>query len=311
MEGADAGTLSLMLALLLLLLASAPAGADDLLAEAAATEQAADDVVHRLLTHALLGSVDGVAEDVTRVRTLDAFRRELGLPASGLLDDALLLAAAVAPSRAARREALERALAADPDPAIRRLAEHHRDEDDDGAAAAQLLADDQHDRAASLVNDAVRPLGTFSPAHLLAAVNPLLLAGSVVDSVGTTILNLWHYNRLSSREREALGRYSAQLERTPVTADAPAMVHAVRRLTDKQVRAACDETRDALRAALDQDALPEACFYAGQSQGLSDCPKRLAPDVARLDAALAKDARQEEAGRWPTDDPLQPGPDEE
>src|SRR5262249_39921887 len=85
MEGADAGTLSLMLALLLLLLASGPAGADDLLAEAAATEQAADDVVHGLLTHALLGSVDGVAEDVTRVRTLDAARRAAGLPASGPL----------------------------------------------------------------------------------------------------------------------------------------------------------------------------------------------------------------------------------
>src|SRR5262249_43991795 len=92
---------------------------------------------------------------------------------------------------------------------------------------------------------------------------------------------------------------------------APAMVHAVRRLSDKEARAACDETRDALRDALDAGALSDARFYAGQGQGLTDCPKRLAPDVARVDAALAKEVRQEEAGRWPTDDPLQPAPDEE
>src|SRR5207247_6552589 len=90
-----------------------------------------------------------------------------------------------------------------PQPLVRRLAEHEL-EVDEAATADRLLADDRHNRRAAVLNDAVRPLGIFSGGALLAALNPFLLAGSAADSVITTAVNLWHYDRLSTPEREAL-----------------------------------------------------------------------------------------------------------
>src|SRR5207253_10652002 len=96
-------------------------------------------------------------------------------------------------------------------PLVRRLAEHEL-EVDEAATADRLLADDRHNRRAAVLNDAVRPLGIFSGGALLAALNPFLLAGSAADSLITTAVNLWHYDRLSTPEREALARYRALLE---------------------------------------------------------------------------------------------------
>src|SRR5207249_4904564 len=108
---------------------------------------------------------------------------------------------------------------------------------DDAEAADRLLADDRHNRRAAVVNDAVRPLGIFSGAAVLAALNPFLLAGSAIDSVVTTAVNLWQYNRLSTPEREALARYGTLLEREPHTRDAPEISRAIRRLGAKRAAA--------------------------------------------------------------------------
>jgi hypothetical protein len=84
---------------------------------------------------------------------------------------------------------------------------------DDATAARHLLADDRYNRGAHLVNDALRPFSIGS--NLLAVANPILLAGSALDSILTTTSNLLSYDDLSLGEREALALYRQAARRDP------------------------------------------------------------------------------------------------
>src|SRR5262249_58554893 len=121
------------------------------------------------------------------------------------------------------------------------------------APPTRRLPDARHNRRANLINDAVRPMGVFSGAVFLAALNPFLLAGSAVDSVATTAVNMWNYNRLSPREREALVRYRTLIERDARTNDAPEIVQQVQALGAKRAAALCKDTVDLGTQALDAD----------------------------------------------------------
>lgn len=292
---------------LLFLLLAGPATAADLLHEATEESAAIEDRVRLVLAHRLTADADALAADVGELEQRDARRQARGLPRTGLTDDVRYLAAGLAPTRDAQRAALKQVLAGHPDPVVRRLAEHGL-EADDAAAADRILADDRHNRRAGLLNDAVRPLGIFSGLAFLAAINPFLIAGSVVDSVGTTAVNLWHYNRLSSGEREALVRFQTLLEREPATADAPEIARAIRRLGPKRLRAFCEETVDVGKRALDAGDLDHAAFYLASAGRLDGCAERARQPLEKADRALAERAAREEEGRWPVNDPPRPEP---
>jgi hypothetical protein len=293
------GRIAILLGAVTLL--AAPARAD-LLADAMASDAAVEEQVRGLLVQALLGDAAATEAQVLALDDLDAQRAQAGLVRTGLGDDARYLAAGLWLTRDGRRQALEHVLDRHPDPVVRRLAEH-RIEADDGSTADRLLADDRHNRRASLVNDAVRPLGIFSGAAFLAALNPFIMAGSAVDSAVTTAVNLWHYNRLSTPEREALARYQRQLEREPRTQDAPEIADAIRRLGAKRAAALCDDTLDRCTEALDDGDLDHAAFYVGEAADLDGCAERAEKPTKRLARARAERDAHEDAGRWPVDDP--------
>jgi hypothetical protein len=297
---------------LLLALAALPraADADDILAEATAADAAIEERVRLIAAHALARDPAALDADVADLDAEDARRRKEGRPATGLADDARYLTAAVAPDRDTRRRALQAVLDAHPDPVIEHLAEHRLDADD-GARADQILSDDAHNRRAGLLNDAVRPLGIFSGAALLAAVNPFLLAGSAVDSVVTTAVNLWNWNRLSTPEREALARYRSLLEHTPRTADAPDFVRNLRRLSEKRAKALCDESVALADKALDADDLDHATYYLHDADTLAGCAEKTEKLRKHLAEAQVKRLTREDAARWPVDDPPRPESDAE
>jgi len=291
----------------LLALVALPAGAraEDLLAEAASPDAALEERVRLIAVHRLAGDPDLLAADVADLEARDETRRDAGLPRTGLADDARYLAAGVAPTRDAQREALHAVLKAHPDPLVRRLAEHQL-EVDDAATADRLLTDDRHNRRAAVLNDAVRPLGIFSGGAFLAALNPFLLAGSAADSLITTAVNLWHYDRLSTPEREALARYQTLLEREPRTRDAPEITHAIRQLGTKRAAALCDDTRRLAELALDADDLDHAAFYAHAAERIDGCADEATQPLAKVNEARARRVAREEAARWPVDEPPQP-----
>jgi len=306
LEERHARPLSLMgIAVLVWLLLALPllGRADDLLGEAARTESELEAQVHAALVRALDGDPRGA------VRDLEALDRERGMKGqrpTGLTDDMRLLAAGVEPRRDVRRVALEDLLDASPDPVVERMARHALEEDDDAAAADKLLTDDRHNRRANLINEAIRPLGVFSGTVFLAALNPFLLAGSAVDSVATTAVNMWNYNRLSPREREALVRYRTLIERDARTNDAPEIVQQVQALGAKRAAALCKDTVDLGTQALDADDLDTARFQLTRAQRLPDCADRAAKPQERLAEMLAKRAAAEEAALWPADDAIAP-----
>jgi hypothetical protein len=287
--------------LLGLALLAAPARAD-LLADALAGDVAVEKEVHGLLVQALLGDPAATEAQVFVLEDLDERRKKSGFVRTGLTDDGRYLAASLWLTRDARRRALQHVLDGHPDETVRRLAEH-RLEADDASTADRLLADDRHNRRATLVNGAVRPLGIFSGAAFLAALNPFIMAGSAVDSAVTTAVNLWHYNRLSTPEREALARYRRQLDREPRTQDAPEIAEAIRRLGAKRAAALCDDTIERATTALDDDDLDHAAFYVRAAAALDGCAERSEEPARRLARAQAQRAEREDAGRWPVDDP--------
>jgi len=295
--------------LLAALLLAAPAGAaaDDLLGAATEAEGVVEERLRLVLAHRLTGSEDGLQADITGFEIQDEARRQAGLAPTGLTDDLRYLAAGLAATRDARRTALEQVLDADPDPIVRRLAEH-RLAADDAATATQLLVDDRHNRRAAVLNDAVRPLGLFSGAALVAALNPFLLAGSAADSLVTTAVNLWNYNRLSTPEREALARYQTLLAREPRTSDAPEITRAIRRIGAKRSAALCEESLSLARKTLEQNDLDHAAFYARTAASLDGCAERAEETDEEVTAARARHLAREEAGRWPVDDPPRPTP---
>jgi hypothetical protein len=292
------------------LLAAGVARGADLLGESTAAEAALEDRLGAVFVHALAEDWTALQADVADLAARDEARAEEGLPRTGLTDNVRYLAAGVLRARDARRDALEDVLDEHPDPVVRRLAEHGL-EADDAAVADQLLANDRHNRRAAVLNDAVRPLGVFSGTAFLAALNPFLLAGSAVDSVVTTAVNLWEYNRLSTPEREALARYRSLLDRTPQTQDAPEIARAIRRLGAKRAEAQCRETVRLAEKRLDDHDLDHAAFYVHVTDELDGCAEPSADVRAELAEALAAHARREDAARWPVDDPLQPKSDEE
>jgi tetratricopeptide (TPR) repeat protein len=296
----------LVLALALLVPPARLLGAD-LLAEQAGSDAALEDRVRRLVVHRLTDDTKALTADIATLETEDRRRQNIGLGVTGLTDDARYLAAGAWWTRDARRRALRDLLDADPDPTIERLAEH-RLETDDAEAADRLLADDRHNRRASLLNDALRPLGAFSGPALLAAVNPFMLAGSALDSVVTTAVNLWHYNRLSTPEREALARYRALLAAEPETQDAPEIARAIRRLGAKRAEAVCKGTVARGTEELAAGDLDRAAFYLRAAGHLEGCRERAAEPRAEVDEARAQRAAREDAGHWPADEPRRPRP---
>jgi len=292
-----------LLVTLLVGMLPAAARSDDILSEAARSDTALEERVHGALVQALDDDPRGA---VAYLEALDRYRESLGQPATGLTDDFRLLSAGLAPTRDARRFYLEELLDSHPDPVVEKLARHALDADDDAAAADQLLIDDRHNRRANVVNGAIRPLGVFSGAVFLAAINPFLIAGSAVDSVATTAMNLWNYNRLSPREREALVRYRTLIEHDGRTSDAPEIVHEVQALGAKRAEALCGDTIDSGKTALSADDLDAARFYLASAQRLPGCADRVAKPQEKLAEALAKRAAADEAMVWPADQPILP-----
>jgi tetratricopeptide (TPR) repeat protein len=286
-----------------LLLGPMTARADDLLGEATRADDALEARVHAALALALDGDPRAAVRDM---QALDREREAQGQRPTGLTDDVQLLTAGLEPTRESRRLALEDLLDTHPDPVVERIARHVLDDDDDAAAASKLLSDDRHNRRANLINDAVRPLGVFSGAVFLAALNPFLLAGSAVDSVATTAVNLWNYNRLSPREREALVRYRTVIQHDVRTYDASEVVQGVQTLSAKRAAALCDQTVGDAKRALDAGDLDVARYYVTSAQQLPDCDKQIAKTQERLAEALAKRAAADEASLWPADDAIVP-----
>jgi hypothetical protein len=288
------------------------AHAGSLLDDSAEADAPAIDLVRRATELALLDRQTGLDDIVDEARALDRERRERGLARSGVADDLALLAAGLRPTRDARRDALDAVLDEHPDDVVERLARHALEHDDDAGAAAQLLEDDAHNRRATVVNDAIRPLGIFSGAALLAAVNPFIAAGSALDSLLTTAINLYHYRDLSPREREALVRYRRQLERDPHTTAAPDIIDAAREIGTRRAKALCADSADRAKQALEQDDLDAARFFVADAARLPGCEdqNKLPEMREKLAAALAKRAARLEAARWPADDLRHPPDDE-
>lgn len=296
--------------LIVCLLVGSAARADDLLAEAAREEAAVLALMHRVVTAALARDRTAVAEAIGAVERMDRDRALAGRRPSGMLDDLRRLAAALEPSPRLRRHALEAALRRGFDPEAT-LHARHALENDDGARARRLLADDAHNRRANLVNDALRPFGVFTGGALLAAVNPVLLAGSAVDSLATTAVHLWRWNSLTSPQREALVRYRDHLRRDPFATDAAEASRALRRLEARRERSLCDEAREAARRALDTDALPLAAFWLKQAEQTPDCLERARDLRERLARARTAARSAADAARSPAREVRAPsGPQE-
>ncbi len=296
--------------LILLVAVASWCRAGTLLDESAQVDPQAVDIVRHAAVHALLAQPTPLADDVHDAEALDTSRRDRGLAPAGLADDVRLLAAGLRPTRDARRDALEEVLDDDPDPAVERFARYALEHEDDAGAGDQLLADDRHNRRASIVNDAIRPLGVFSGGVLLAAVNPFLAAGSALDSVVTTAVNLYHYNDLSPREREALVRYRRQLAKDPNTMAAPDIIDTVRSINAKRTEAVCKDTVAAAEKALDANDLDAARFYVESAGRLSGCDDKVAKIREKVSKALAIRSTRTEAARWPADDLELPEADE-
>jgi tetratricopeptide (TPR) repeat protein len=285
-----------------LLLGPVTSRADDLLGEATRADDALEARVHAALALALDGDLRAAVRDM---QALDREREAQGQRPTGLTDDVQLLTAGLESTRESRRLALEDLLDTHPDPVVERIARHALD-DDDAAAASKLLSDDRHNRRANLINEAVRPLGVFSGAVFLAALNPFLLVGSAVDSVATTAVNLWNYNRLSPREREALVRYRTSIQHDVRTYDASEVVQGVQTLSAKRGAALCDQTVGDAKRALDAGNLDVARYHVTSAQQLPDCDKQVAKTQERLVEALAKRAAADEASLWPADNAIVP-----
>jgi hypothetical protein len=294
----------------MLLAAVLDAQAGTPLEDATREDSSARDLVHRTAVAALVGDVGALDDAAADVARLDEARKDARLAPSGLADDVRLLAAALRPTRDARLDALHAVLDDDPDPVVDRLARHAAEQEDDAAAADRLLVDDRHNRRATVVNDAIRPLGVFSGAAVLAVINPFIIAGSAVDSLATTAVNLYHYNDLSTREREALVRYRRQLSRDANTTASSEIRDVVRQINARRNVAVCKDTVTAAERAFDDDDLDRARFYVGSAAALDGCEDRIEKIREKVATALARRETAIEAARWPADDLEQPPDDE-
>lgn len=288
------------------LAAAVAAHAGTVLDDAARDDPEVAALVHRTAAAALTGDVGALDDAAAEVARLDDRRRERLLAPSGLADNVALLAAAARPTRDARHDALEAVLDDDPDPIVERVARHAIEHEDDVAAGGRLLGDDRHNRRATLLNDALRPLGVFSGAAFLAALNPYLIAGSALDSLATTAINLYRYNDLSPREREALVRYRRQLSKDANTTAAPEIAAVIREINVRRNARLCDDTVAVAEEALDADALDRAAFHVASAAALDGCEPRTEKVRENVATALARREAAAEAARWPADDVTPP-----
>jgi len=280
-----------------------PAAAD-LVDDARERDGAAEAMVHEVLAARLSGDRDGVERSVAAFERLDAERDGRDQAPTGLTAQERFLAASVYVTPEARRQAIEGLLDDEPDEALESQLEHCL-VSDDRIAAERLLTDDRHNRRAHLVNEAVRPLGVFSGAAFLAAINPILLAGSAADSLATTAVNLWRYDELSTREREALARYRRLVAREPGTHDEE-VAEAVRDISKKRAERLCEDTLEIVEKARESDDLPRARYHVVRAAELPGCTEDAADEQERVDEAVANAARLDESARWPVDDVPQP-----
>ncbi|HWP66160.1 MAG TPA: hypothetical protein VNO26_09630, partial [Candidatus Limnocylindria bacterium] len=228
-------------------LAAAPVRAASLLADLDRSRAQADDLAAALATATLTRDGAGLRAAIARVEALDAERRAARLPPTGLADEARLLAIARLPTAAARRQPVReliRRSSGDLERLARGLAAS-----DETLRAERLLADDRHDRRATLVNDAIRPFGVGT--NLLAVVNPVLLAGSALDAVLSTTRNVLRYGTLSTRERDALATYRAAVARSGGSERSAELARATQALSAKRRRALCQEALGDAKKALE------------------------------------------------------------
>jgi hypothetical protein len=276
-----------------LALGVSPARAASLLDDLDRTRAEADDATRAVATAAFAGDAAAQRRAAEQIAGLDAARRDDDRPRTGLYDEAELLAIATLPTPAARRPPLDDLIDHSTGD-LQRLARGLQ-ASDDASRTSRLLADDRHDRRAALVNDAIRPFGVGT--NLLAIVNPVMLAGNALDTIIATTRNVLRYDRLSTRERDALASYHAAVARNAGSERSAELAHATRRLTEKRRAALCTQAIEEAEDALDAGALPRAASQLRAAAVLDDCDT--AEQTERLSDAERTTAEAAEAAIWP------------
>jgi hypothetical protein len=281
---------------LALALAATDGRAVSLLADLERAQAEADDAARALAVAVFENDAGAVRRSAEHIATLDAARRAADRPPTGLHGEARLLAIALLPTAAARRQPLDDLIDHSKGD-LQRVARGLR-ESDDTARTTRLLADDRHDRRAALVNDAIRPFGLGT--NLLAIVNPVLLAGSALDTVIATTRNVLRYDRLSTRQRDALATYHAAVARSAGSERSPELAHATQKLTAKRRAALCKQALAEADTALDTGALARAATRLRAAADRDGC--ETAKASARLASAERAAAAAREAAVWPASD---------
>jgi len=288
------------LATLAVLLLAAEGRPASLLDDLDRSEREAQEAARAVAVAALRPDAGALRAASDRLATLDARRRDARRPPTGLHDEAELLVIGTLPTPAARRTPLEDFIAhssGDVQRVARGLAAA-----DGTTRATRLLADDRHDRRAALVNDAVRPFGLGT--NLLAVVNPVLLAGSALDAIIATTRNVLHYDRLTTRERDALASYRFAVARNAGSERSPELARASQQLSEKRRAVLCKEALRQAKGELEAGALARAATRLRSAAAIDDC------DTTALDERLATAERAAAAAReaaiWPENDPALP-----
>jgi hypothetical protein len=274
------------------LVALATTASATLLDDIAAREDRTAAIVHDVAA-AVLASDSGATADPA---------------AASLPDDARPLAAPLRVLAAVRHEGPDRLarvrnLLDDwDDPRADRLRAHF-ESTDAARVASRLLADERHDRWAAAVNDTIRPFGLGT--NLLAVVNPVLLAGTALDSILTAASHIRHLGRASAREHEALAAYGAAVDAAPGGRLDRDDARAADKLDRRVRRTICRQLAARAKDAYDDGHLAEASYLLRSPAG-AECPKALhdlRDDVAG--ATRERDTRRE-ASRWPATAPRLP-----
>jgi hypothetical protein len=243
----------------------------------------------------LAGDREGLAVDYVFIRRLDRDRRKHGEAPTGLADQILDLDNSLIPSRREYLAALAAALDEDPDPALRRRIEW-RIATDRANKADRLLSDARHNRVAALINDAARPLGQLA-SLALSAINPAFLASAAIDSLASTAVNVWRWQRPRAEERQALSHYRQHFRRDGQPAELRPTVHRLRR---KIAAADCSRKIQAASAAAPSDPVL-AGVHLRAARAIRGC-ESLADEAQ---AQLKRDERERTAAGdkslWPRD----------
>lgn len=280
------------LAALAVVALAAPAVATTLLGDVAARQERAERVVRDVVAATLTGRPAAAAGRLDDLSARDA--RSLA--------PALRVVAATRPAMPGRLDHMDDALDEWDDPRADRLRAHFESEDP-AMLAADLLGDERHDRWAAAVNDTLRPFGLGT--NLLAVVNPVLLAGSAVDSLLSAAAHVRHRGRTSLREHEALVAYGAAAGAAPDGRLPRADARAARKLDARARRNACRRLAERAKDDWTAGRIDAAAYLvrspaaAGCDDELDDLPDDVAETVRRRDA-------EREAARWPAKEPRLP-----